>query len=228
MRIRILFSLMCLLVFLFLKQSCEKNPTSSDDAGSVTDVDGNVYQTVKIGGQWWMVENLRVTHYRNGDPLTNVTDSTQWANLNLGAFCNYENKTSYVSDYGHLYNWYAVKDDRGLAPKGWTVPSDDDWLKLEDFVNGYGSELKESGLKHWHYPNSEATNGSGFSALPGGFRDGDATFNDIQYSAYFWTSTSNCVEGGYYKKLDYNDVGIAGICFQGDYRCGMSIRCVKK
>jgi uncharacterized protein (TIGR02145 family) len=164
------------LIILFLI-GCDKKSTEPEELPTtVTDIDGNVYQLVKIGAQLWMAENLKVTHYRNGDAIPNVTDSLPWTNFNSGAYCDYENNTSYASDYGHLYNWYALKDTRGLAPEGWHVPSDDDWLILEGFVNGYGSELKESGTAHWILPNEESTNGSGFSAIPGGLRDTDAVF----------------------------------------------------
>ncbi len=90
------------------------------------DVDGNVYKTVKIGNQWWMAENLKISHYRNGDEIPNVTDDEEWFNLTSGAYCNYKNDTANVALYGKLYNWYSVVDNRILAPEGWHVPTDED------------------------------------------------------------------------------------------------------
>ena len=88
------------------------------DLCPIVDIDGNTYLAIKIGNQWWISENLKVTHYRNGDPIPNVTDSTEWINLTTGAYCNYDNDPSNGDIYGHLYNWYAVDDSRGLAPEG--------------------------------------------------------------------------------------------------------------
>jgi len=100
-------------------------------SGTVTDIDGNVYQTIKIGDQWWMAENLKVTHYRNSDPIPHVTDGGTWSYLFTGAYCEYDNNPANVAIYGRLYNWYAVGDSRNIAPEGWHVPSDDEWKQLE-------------------------------------------------------------------------------------------------
>ncbi len=88
------------------------------EKNGVVDIDGNAYNTVKIGNQWWMAENLKVTHYRNGNPIPNVTDDTEWSNLTTGAYCSYDNNDSNINTYGLLYNWYSVDDSRGLAPAG--------------------------------------------------------------------------------------------------------------
>ena len=88
----------------------------------VKDIDGNSYKTVKIGEQIWMAENLKVTQYRNGDPIPNLTDENDWENTEQGAYCNYDNNEDKVKTYGRLYNWYAVDDKRGLAPNGWLNP----------------------------------------------------------------------------------------------------------
>lgn len=97
------------------------------ETGKVTDIDGNTYKTVKIGNQWWIAENLKVTHYRNGDAIPEVTDNEQWKNLNSGAYCAYDNNESNAAVYGYLYNWYAMNDSRNIAPEGWYVPSDEEW-----------------------------------------------------------------------------------------------------
>ncbi len=172
------------------------------DTGTVTDIDGNVYQTVQIGDQLWMAENLKVTHYRNGDAITNVTDATEWSNLSTGAYCNYDNDANNTATYGRLYNWYAVNDSRNIAPEGWHVPTDEEWKQLELYLGqtdaddmGWrgtdeGGKLKESGTVHWNSPNTGATNEIGFSALPGGDRnDYDGPYYDMGTTAYFWSST---------------------------------------
>jgi hypothetical protein len=86
---------------------------------TVIDYDGNIYFVVEIGGQCWMAENLKVTHYRNGDPIPNVTDNAEWEGLSTGGYCDYYNNPNYAPIYGRLYNWYAVDDSRNIAPAGW-------------------------------------------------------------------------------------------------------------
>lgn len=150
----------------------------------VIDIDGNVYQIVTIGTQVWMAENLKVTHYRNGDVIPNVTDGPTWAGLTTGAYCEYDNNVASVATYGRLYNWYAAVDTRNIAPDGWHVPSDEEWKQLETYLgmsqaeadaiglrgSDEGGMLKETGTSHWDSPNTGATNESGFTALPGGHR----------------------------------------------------------
>ncbi len=177
-----------LLVFII---SCKLDSTSTK---TVTDIDGNVYEIVTIGNQVWMAENLKVTHYRNGEPLPNVTDNIEWRNLDTGAYCNYNNDVAYVATYGRLYNWFAVNDSRNIAPAGWHVPSDAEWQTLDDYLgsdtNDAGCKLKETGTSHWRSPNEGATNESRFSALPGGARKSlFGTFDYIGIYAFFWTST---------------------------------------
>ena len=110
------------LVILIFLSGCEK-----DGEQSVNDNDGNVYHVVTIGNQVWMVENLKSTHYRNGDPVLNVTEGAEWDNLSAGAYCDIDNQSSNASIFGHLYNWYAVNDSRHLCHEGWHVPTDDEW-----------------------------------------------------------------------------------------------------
>ncbi len=106
----------------------------------VKDIDGNSYKTVKIGEQIWMAENLKVTQYRNGDPIPNLTDENDWENTEQGAYCNYDNNEDNVETYGRLYNWYAVDDKRGLAPNGWHIPTDDEIKELEMYLGLSQSE----------------------------------------------------------------------------------------
>jgi uncharacterized protein (TIGR02145 family) len=145
--------------------------TTDVETNTVTDIDGNIYHTVTIGTQVWMVENLKTTKYRNGDPIPNVTGNA-WAALTTGAYCWYNNDAAtYKATYGALYNWYAVADSRNIAPTGWHVPTDAEWTTLTTFLGGEsvaGGKLKETGTNHWTSPNTGATNETGFTALPGG------------------------------------------------------------
>ena len=133
-------------VLLMLTSSCYKaggsfdlnlnpniNPSTIPD--TVTDIDGNVYNTVTIGAQVWLKENLRVTHYRNGDPILKVTYSPNWNTLTTGAYCNYANNPGIIVSYGRFYNWYAVNDKRNIAPSGWHVANDDEWKALSNYLD---------------------------------------------------------------------------------------------
>ena len=195
----------------------------------VTDADGNVYHPVTIGTQVWLVENLKTTHYRNGDPISNVTDDTEWSNLTTGAYCSYNNQDSLAAIYGQLYNWYAVTDSRKLTPSGWHVPTDAEWTTLENYLGGIniaGGKLKESGTTHWGSPNTGATNESGFCALPGGQRVTPWYTTGIGGAAFFWTSTETSTESAYWRYLASDKASIDN---KGNYYkvAGFSVRCLK-
>jgi uncharacterized protein (TIGR02145 family) len=157
----------------------------------VIDFDDNVYTAVIIGDQVWMVQNLKVTHYRNGDPIPNVT-GVNWDALTEGAYCDYQNGGWNLS-YGRLYNWYAATDERDIAPEGWHVPTDEEWQALVDHLGGMlvaGAKLKETGWTHWQAPNEFATNESEFTAVAGGRRSaGNSSFWDLGEAAVLWSST---------------------------------------
>lgn len=206
----------------------------------VTDIDGNTYQTVKIGDQWWMAENLKVTHYRNGDAIPNVTDNTEWENLTTGAYCNYNNNSSNAATYGRLYNWYAVSDSRQIAPAGWHIPSDAEWKTLEMYLGmsqseadgsvrwrgtDEGGKLKETGTSHWRSPNTGATNESGFSALPGGYRLYWGTYFIMGGNAAFWSSTEYDSYGAWFRGLSYDKSDVYRRSYGKEY--GFSVRCVR-
>jgi uncharacterized protein (TIGR02145 family) len=194
-----------------------------------TDIDGNTYQVVKIGNQWWMAENLKVTRYRNGDQIIHVWDDNQWIISNYyGAYCNYNNDPALAQIYGRLYNWYAVNDVRNLAPTGWHIPTDTDWQILVDFLGGdsiAGGKMKDTTL--WVSPNMGATNSSGFSALPGGYRSSyPGSFNNsLGYNAYFWSATQYSGDIAWRRLINYSGARI----HRGgsDKLMGQSIRCVK-
>lgn len=158
------------------------NPNIIIEDGTIRDIDGNTYKTVKIGIQLWMKENLNVSHYRNGDPIPEVKNPTEWINLTTGAWCYYINDSAMGPRYGKLYNWYAVNDPRGLAPTDWHVPSHAEWISLTTYLGGEdvaGGKMKEAGTSHWQSPNAGATNSSGFTALPGGYRLSNGAYNGI-------------------------------------------------
>ncbi len=139
-----------------------------------------------------MAENLKVTHYRNGDAIPNVTNNTEWAGLTTGAYGNYINDINNFHTYGGLYNWYAVVDGRNMAPVGWHVPSDAEWQVLVNYLGGHavaGGKMKEIGSTHWCTPNIDATNESGFSALPGGYRHYHGDYGGMGNNELFWSTT---------------------------------------
>lgn len=218
---------------------------------TITDIDGNTYRTIKIGNQWWMAENLKVTRYCNGDiikignqwwkadnlkvthylsddTIPNVTDPSIWANLTIGAYCNYNNDDSNADIYGSLYNWNMVNDCRSIAPVGWHVPTNEEWQILVDYCGGdniAGGKLKETGTIHWENPNTNATNKSCFSALPGGYRDKNGNFCNMSKNAYFWSSTEHDSSFALYRQLKYDDSKVFRFYHNKQY--GFSVRCVK-
>ncbi len=202
------------------------NDGNNFETGTVTDIDGNVYQTIKIGDQWWMAENLNVTHYRNGDAIPYVTDNAEWSHLSGGGYCYYNNDSNMANDYGALYNWYAETDARGLAPEGWHVASDEDWKIMEAYLGGSsvaGGKLKEVGFDLWKTPNTGATNESGFGARPGGFRHPNSgIFYSISSYAYFWSVSENNSSWG--RNIPYDQERVVLDFYSNLY--GFSIRCV--
>jgi uncharacterized protein (TIGR02145 family) len=150
------------------------------------------YNTVLIGTQCWLIENLFTNTYRNGDTIPKVTDGAAWAILTTGAYCWYNNDSvTYENPYGKLYNWYAVNDSRNLCPTGWHVSTDAEWTTLTTYLgeSEAGGKLKETGTTHWQSPNAGATNESGFTALPGGYRYYDGAFWAIGYNGFWWSSS---------------------------------------
>jgi uncharacterized protein (TIGR02145 family) len=158
----------------------------------ILDIEGHGYHEVTIGTQTWLVENLKTTKYNNGDAIPYVTDDTEWNTLTYGGYCNCNNFSGHVNPYGRLYNWYAVSDNRNLCPTGWHVPEDSEWTTLINYLGGQdiaGAKLKERGTTHWDSPNADATNESGFSALPGGHRYTTGGFAYFGYNGTWWSST---------------------------------------
>jgi uncharacterized protein (TIGR02145 family) len=181
---------------------------------------------VQIGNQVWMTKNLNVSSYRNGDPIPQVIDPTQWANLTTGAWCYYNNDPANGQIYGKLYNWYAVNDPRGLAPINWHVATDMEWRIMTDFLTGVyvGGKLKSK--TYWLPPNTGATNSSGFSGLPGGQRNFDGVFYSITIFGLWWTGTQSTAANAWFRGLQYNNATIARYS-NGYKNAGFSVRCIK-
>jgi uncharacterized protein (TIGR02145 family) len=211
-----------------------------DNNNSVTDVDGNTYQTVTIGSQVWMKENLKVRKYRNGDAVPTNLSNTAWQNTTSGAYAIYDNNPVNDSIYGKLYNCYAVADPRGLCPAGWHVPSDSEWKLLEIFLGLSSSEADQNGARGlssniggklketstlWLSPNEGATNQSYFSGLPGGRKNNDGSFAVVRTSGFWWSSTEGFPDTAFLRHVDFN----AKYCSRYGYykTTGSSIRCLK-
>jgi uncharacterized protein (TIGR02145 family) len=221
---KIWFSPIILFAVLILVNSCNK-----DDDDIITDKDGNIYTSLTIGTQVWMVENLRTTKYNDGTSIPNVIDDAEWGDLNTGALCWYKNNPAVYKDvYGALYNWYAVSTNK-LCPTGWHVPSHSEWTSLIDHLGGglvAGGKLKEIGTTHWLSPNTGATNETGFTALPGSFRRGvDPAFGIINSMGFWWSSSEEDIISAYLQLMSSESAGSTwGTTHK---RWGLSIRCIK-
>ena len=188
----------------------------------------NNLPTVIICTQTWMVSNLTVPTYRNGDPIPQVTDQSAWSSLTTGAWCYYNNDPATESTYGKLYNWYAVNDSRGLAPIGWHIPSDIEWTTLSNCLGGVGisgAAMKEIGITHWASPNTGATNSSGFTGLPSGNRTGSGLFHDVTFYEDFWSSTPSTSTLSWTRSLNYDDNTLSR--YDDSNTNGYSVRCIK-
>jgi uncharacterized protein (TIGR02145 family) len=197
--------------------------------GTMSDIEGNAYKVVVIGTQIWMAENLKTTHFKDGSEIPLKTNNIDWGNLSSPGYCWYYNDaSSYKSTYGALYNWYTVNTGN-LCPSGWHVSSDAEWLSLTKYLGGAsiaGGKLKEAGSAHWGLPNEGATNETGFTALPGGFRIFNGAMDQNGYAGYWWTSSessSSLAWGSGY--LDYTTASITRAFY--DKRDGFSVRCIK-
>ncbi|MCK3682627.1 fibrobacter succinogenes major paralogous domain-containing protein [Maribellus sp. YY47] len=195
----------------------------------VIDADGNVYRVITIGTQTWMAENLKTTHYNDGTEIPNITDSNEWVALTSGAYCWYNNdETTYKDTYGALYNWYAVNTGK-LAPTGWHVPTDAEWRVLIDYLGDereVSGKLKESGITHWANPNFAATNETGFTALPGGYREYQyGAFDGIGNTGFWWSATESVNNSAWYRAMfAVSSIVTTPNYFKGN---GFSVRCIR-
>jgi uncharacterized protein (TIGR02145 family) len=218
-------TLICILALVFMSQ-CEK-----DDDNSIKDGDGNVYTSVQIGAQVWLVENLKTTHYNDGEAIPLVTDSNAWGDLSTPAYCWYNNDVQDYKDiYGALYNWYAANTGK-LCPKGWHVPTDSEWTTLTTYLGGEsvaGGKLKETGTTHWNSPNTGATNETGFTALPGGWRSSYGRFCCVRNFGTWWSTTYDYLQyGAWFRGMEPDLSSVSGTVVPIDRGFGLSVRCVK-
>jgi uncharacterized protein (TIGR02145 family) len=194
----------------------------------VIDKDGHVYSTIKIGKQEWLAENLDVSHFRNGDSITEVEDIGEWQKAGedgKAAWCYYKNDSAFGATYHKLYNWYAVNDPRGLAPESWHIPTSLDWENLSDYLGGEdvaGGSLKTT--SGWD-DNGNGTNKSGFAALPGGYRSVNGAFSTIGEYGNWWSSSESTVSDAWYYYLYNNYASIYKHLINKEN--GLSVRCIK-
>jgi uncharacterized protein (TIGR02145 family) len=224
-------SFVLIVLAVILSMACEKDNPVSQAEDTITDIDGNVYEIIEIGDQWWMAENLKVTRYRNVEMIPNVTGDIDWYNLTIGAWAFYNNNSLYGELYGNLYNWFAINDERGLCPEGWKVPTDEDWSILIRYLDtnaaGKMKSIRTEPDPHprWISPNTGATNESGFSGLPGGARDYAGSFNYLGNHGSWWSSIERDLQNAWGRALysGWGEVG-RGQLYKRD---GFSVRCVR-
>jgi uncharacterized protein (TIGR02145 family) len=205
---------------------------SSGYGPNITDVEGNSYKTVYIGTQQWMGENLKTSKYSDGTPIPNITDNTQWSNNTTGAWAYYNNDVANNAKFGKLYNWYAVSKttngNKNVCPTGWHAPTDAEWTVLTDYLGGAsvaGGKMKEVGTTSWNSPNTDATNTSLFTGLPGGLRFTNGDFNVIGNGGNWWSSTENNTDDAWLRYLHY-DYGYA-FSHSDNKKNGLSVRCLR-
>ena len=212
---------------------------------TVTDIDGNTYNTVQIGDQCWMNENLKTTTYQNGIPIPNVIDPDEWEDLTTGAYVWYDNDISWKYLYGALYNWYATVDANSLCPTGWHVPTHDEWTALTDFIgfnpppgnrlkscrqvnSPYGWGCNTTEHPRWNESDENGYDWYGFSGLPGGGRYNYGLFYNVGDYGIWWSSTESSSNNAWACALvyDYGGVNVSsGI--GGTKPRGFSVRCLR-
>lgn len=223
-------SISLLLVFSVFT-GCHTRLENEGKESQIRDIDGNTYNTVKVGDQLWMAENLKTATLSDGTPIPRVEDYEEWASLTLPAYSWYNNDSLNLEDFGALYNCYAIETEK-LCPDGWHVPTDGDWVALETSLGGAataGGDMKETGLEHWKTPNTEASNESGFSARPGGYRSYNGTFNLMRIDGFWWSSSEKSWYGSVntvmYRNLKYDGSDLyREVAVKAN---GFSVRCVQ-
>jgi uncharacterized protein (TIGR02145 family) len=249
-----IYSLSIIGIFLMFLSISYKS-IAQESSGIVQDIDGNVYKTVRIGSQIWMAENLKTTHYANGTAIPIVTGNSNWDTLatTSKAYCWYDDDIATNADtYGALYTWSATLNGagssssspsgiQGVCPKGWHVPSDAEWKTLEMYLGmsqsvadetgergtDEGGKLKETGTTHWQSLNIGATNESGFTALPGGCRRDNGTFEFVGLSGLWWSSTEGSTDLAWYRHLYYDYSYVYRSIHSCNKQYGFSVRCLR-
>ena len=180
---------------------------------------------IKIGDQTWTTKNLDVDTYRNGDVIPQVQDEEEWKNLTTGAWCYYENESDNGTTYGKLYNWFAVNDPRGLAPKGYHIPTDAEWRLLTDYLGGNsiaGAKMKST--TGWE-DDGNGSNSIGFAGLPGGYRNDDGDVDNIGANGNWWSSSESNTNNAWYRNLGYISDNVNRNHTNKHY--GFSVRCLR-
>lgn len=204
----------------------DKTDGDNDGSEGRMNYNGYAYKVVRIGTQWWMAENLQATKYNDGEEIPRVSDGDAWSDLTTGGRCDYNNDPDVADEYGKIYNWFAVNTGK-LAPPGWHVPSDAEWVTLRDYLGGglaAGKPLKESGAKHWK-PSNTGNNASGFTAFGAGGRLDFGPFYSLLDNAFFWASTSAGSDNAIYYTLICASNRFVG--YEDDKTAGYSVRCVQ-
>jgi len=209
-------------VILILVNKCEKD----EEEEKITDEDGNVYTSVTIGTQVWMVENLKTTKFNDGSSIPNIKDGSAWGSLTTPGYCWYDNDMANKSTYGALYNWYTINNYK-LCPDGWHIPTDAEWTILINYLGGEnvaGGKLKEVGTSHWISPNNGAADEFGFTALPGGYCADNGDFNYIDHYGVWWCSPECSPATAWDQTLFFDRSGVLSEC--DDKKYGFSVRCL--
>ncbi len=202
-------------------------------SGTIKDIEGNLYKTLKIGSQQWMAENLKTTKYNDGSEIMNIYNNSQSLDSKSAKWSYYNNDTFNNNHYGKLYNWYTIDKSlngfRNVCPTDWHIPSYSEWRTLINFLGGFniaGEKLKEIGLTSWELPNTNANNSSLFTALPGGYLEADLNYYGLNKTGFWWSSEHQFSEEEAYSfGLNYNS---SHVDIQGFYKgAQLSIRCVK-
>lgn len=194
----------------------------------ITDIDGNVYHTISIGTQVWMVENLKTTKYNDGTEIPFISDTADaWYALNSPGYCWYNDNETNKETTGALYNWHALNTGK-LCPKGWHIPTDKEWSILAEFLGGEivaGGKMKATGTEFWSSPNTGATNSSGFTALYSSFRGKSGFIPKGNGTLLFWSSTAHDDVDAWAWYLRFDSEAL-GRNHGGKYH-GFSVRCLK-
>jgi uncharacterized protein (TIGR02145 family) len=251
-KIILIYPIIVPVLVLLLTTDCKKEDPATTPS-TVTDIDGNTYNTITIGTQVWMKENLKTTKYNDGTAIPNITIGDVWNYLATGAYCDYDNIPGNSTTYGRLYNWYAVDNNadtkvasnggKNVCPIGWHVPSDAEWTILTTYLidKGYGYEgsgidiaksmAATSGWTTFGTPgtvgNDQASNNSsGFTALPGSGRYDDGKYNSIGFCSYWWSSSQYTTTTACYRAMYYDDSGV-GNSYMYHKENGFSVRCLR-
>ncbi|HSI76420.1 MAG TPA: fibrobacter succinogenes major paralogous domain-containing protein [Lunatimonas sp.] len=208
--------------------STDESKIEAEPCGIVRDIDGNDYNTFKIGEQIWMVKNLKTTKFNDGTPIPMIAGGDEWAGLSTSGYCWYDNdEASFKPSFGAMYNGYTVSTGK-LCPTGWHIPTNEEWMALITYLGSdhvAGNRLKEAGTDFWVSPNTGANNESGFTALPGGLRYHDGQFHDFGFSGYWWTSTEYSESRSFFIFMDYESSNV--FRFDNLKKIGFSVRCIK-